>query len=75
MDSTRSAEKVDVYVSVDGQEFTHVAEIWNDISVKNSDLLFRNFDTVCNQEARYVRYQARRAVKTGWLFIDEIVIN
>ena len=68
-------EKVDVYVSVDGQEFTHVAEIWNDISVKNSDLLFRNFDTVCNQEARYVRYQARRAVKTGWLFIDEIVIN
>lgn len=68
-------EKVDVYVSVDGQEFTHVAEIWNDISVKNSDLLFRNFDTVCNQEARYVRYQAKRAVKTGWLFIDEIVIN
>ncbi len=39
-------EKVDIYVSEDGKDFKHIAQIWNDVSVKASDLLFKSFDTM-----------------------------
>jgi len=67
--------KVDVYVSEDGVDFVHVAEIWNDVSVDNEDLLFRSFDTICNVDARYVRYHAARSIMRGFLFLDEIIVN
>ena len=67
--------KVDIYVSEDGKSFTHVAEVWNDVSVSNEDLLFKSFDTICDVDARYVRYHAGRSTMRGFLFLDEIVVN
>lgn len=67
--------KVDIYLSIDGEDFVRVAEVWNDVSVNDENLVFRSFDTVCNAEARYVRYHAARSHKRGFLFLDEIVVN
>lgn len=68
-------EKVDILVSEDGVDYTLVNTIWNDVSVKNPDLLFRSFDTILNAEVRYVRFHAYRSTMRGWLFLDEIVVN
>ena len=68
-------EKVDIYVSEDGKDFKHIAQVWNDVSVKASDLLFKSFDTICNEKARYVRYHAFRSPMRGFIFLDEIVVN
>ena len=68
-------QKVDIYVSADGESFEHVAEVWNDVSVNIPDLLFRSFDTICDIRARYVRYHAKRSTMRGFLFLDEIVVN
>lgn len=69
-------EKAEIYVSEDGTQWRSIAQIWNDVSVKCPDLLFRNFDTVCDENARYVRYTATQSgVPGGWLFVDEVVIN
>ncbi len=69
-------EKVEIYVSRDGAEFGLISEIWNDVSVKCPDLLFRSFDTLCDIETRYIRYVARQGgVPGGWLFLDEIIVN
>ena len=54
-------EKVDVWVSEEGLDFTLVATIWNDISTSNQDLLFKSFDVVCDTKARYVRSHAYRS--------------
>ena len=68
-------QKVDIYVSADGDYFELVAEVWNDVSVNIPDLLFRSFDTICDVRARYVRYHAKRSTMRGFLFLDEIVVN
>lgn len=68
-------QKVDIYVSEDGSGFVHIAEVWNDVSTSNPDLLFRSFDTICEVNARYVRYHAKRSTARGFLFLDEIVVN
>lgn len=68
-------EKVDVWVSENGSDFTQVTTIWNDVSTRNPDLLFRSFDVVCDVKARYVRYHAYRSTMRGFLFLDEVVIN
>ena len=69
-------KKADIYVSEDGKDFVHLAEVWNDVSLRTEDLVFRSFDTVCDMKARYVRYTASRNDEIGgWLFIDEIVVN
>ena len=68
-------EKVDVWVSEEGLDFTLVATIWNDISTSNQDLLFKSFDVVCDTKARYVRYHAYRSTMRGFLFLDEVVVN
>ena len=67
--------KADVYVSENGVDYVHVAEIWNETPATDPNLLFRSFDTVCDVNARYVRYHAARSTMRGWLFLDEIVIN
>ena len=67
--------KVDVLVSEDGVDFTLVRTIWNDVSTSVPDLLFKSFDTICDTEARYVRYHAYRSTKRGFLFLDEVVVN
>lgn len=69
-------EKAEIFVSEDGKEFRSIAQVWNDVSVKCPDLLFRSFDTVCDEHARYIRYTAKQSgVAGGWLFVDEIVVN
>ena len=68
-------QKVDIYVSADGESFELVAEVWNDVSVNIPDLLFRSFDAICDVRARYVRYHAKRSTMRGFLFLDEIVVN
>ena len=68
-------QKVDIYVSSDGENFERVAEVWNDVSVNIPDLMFRSFDTICDVRTRYVRYHAKRSTMRGFLFLDEIVIN
>ena len=67
--------KVDIYVSEDGENFTLLTTVWNDIHVTAEELLFKDFSTICNTQARYVRYYAHRSTKRGWLFLDEIVVN
>ena len=68
-------EKVDVWVSENGSDFTQVTTIWNDVSTRNPDLLFKSFDVVCDMKARYVRYHAYRSTMRGFLFLDEVVVN
>jgi hexosaminidase len=68
-------EKVDVWVSENGVDYTLVSTIWNDVSTSNPDLLFKSFDVVCNCSARYVRYHAYRSPMRGFLFLDEVVVN
>lgn len=68
-------EKVEISVSSDGVEFQQVALVWNDISVSSEELLFKSFDTICDVQARYVRYKAARSTMRGFLFLDEIIVN
>ena len=69
-------ERVEIYTSDDGEEFTLLSVCWNDVPDSTGDLLFKEFSTVCATSARYVRYKAyRNPGKRGWLFIDEIVVN
>lgn len=67
--------KVDILVSEDGEDFRLAATVWNDVSVKVPDLIFRSFDTILDEEVRYVRYHAFRSTMRGFLFLDEIVVN
>ena len=68
-------EKVNISVSEDGVEFTKVRTIWNDVSSTAEELLFKNFDTICNHRARFVRFHAVRSPNRGFMFLDEIFVN
>ena len=67
--------KVDILVSEDGEDFTHVATIENDVPTSTEELTFRTFETSCDLKARYVRYHAYRSTMRGFLFLDEVVVN
>ena len=67
--------KVEVLVSEDGEDFTHVATIENDVPTSTEELTFRTFETSCDLKARYVRYHAYRSTMRGFLFLDEVVVN
>ncbi len=67
--------KVDILVSEDGEDFRLVTTVWNDVSVNAPELLFRSFDTIMDEDVRYVRYHACRSTMRGFLFLDEIVVN
>lgn len=68
-------ERVMIYTSEDGKDFTQIAEIWNDIPTTDSNLLFRSFDTICDVQARYIRFYAVRSKMRGFVFLDEIIVN
>jgi hexosaminidase len=68
-------EKVEIQVSSDGENFIQVAEVWSDVSVNLEELLFKSFDTICNVQARYIRYRAARSTMRGFLFLDEVIVN
>ena len=67
--------KVDILVSEDGENFKLVQTVWNDVATSQEELSFKEFHTICNEKARYVRYHAYRSTMRGFLFLDEIVIN
>ncbi|MGN1232194.1 MAG: family 20 glycosylhydrolase [Candidatus Cryptobacteroides sp.] len=69
-------ERAEISISNDGENFHSIGECFNDVPTSDSNLLFKDFNVICNEYARYVRYKAFRnpAVK-AWLFVDEIVIN
>ena len=67
--------EVEILVSEDGEDFTLVATIENDVPTSEEALIFRTFETSCDLNARYVRYHAYRSTMRGFLFLDEIVVN
>ncbi|MBQ3250141.1 MAG: family 20 glycosylhydrolase [Bacteroidales bacterium] len=67
--------KVDILVSEDGEDFTYVATIENDVPTSAEELTFRTFETSCDLNARYIRYHAYRSTMRGFLFLDEVVVN
>ena len=67
--------KVDILVSEDGVNFELVQTVWNDVSTSQEELSFKEFHTICDKQARYVRYHAYRSTMRGFLFLDEIVVN
>ena len=69
-------ERVEISVSDDGRNFTPAGQCFNDIPVSDPNLIFRDFNVICNEKARYVRYMAfRNPAVSAWLFVDEIVVN
>lgn len=69
-------QKVSVYLSEDGENFTLAGEAWCDIPDNAPELLFKQYSVICNAEARYVRFHAVRNQRPGcWLFTDEVVVN
>lgn len=67
--------KVDILVSADGVNFDLVRTVWNDVPTSQEELSFKEFHTICNVQARYVRYHAYRSTMRGFLFLDEVVVN
>ena len=67
--------KVDILVSDDGVNFDLIQTVWNDVSTSQEELSFKEFHTICDRQARYVRYHAYRSTMRGFLFLDEIVVN
>ena len=67
-------QKVEVSLSVDGKTFTPAGTAWCDIPDDVPKLLLKEYGTVCQGEARYVRVHAVKNPRPGaWLFTDEIV--
>ena len=68
--------KMEVYVSEDGVDFSHVGTVYQDISEKHNFIFFKQYSVICDLKARYVRIHAQRAARPGaCLFLDELVVN
>lgn len=69
-------EKVEVFLSEDGEHYALVRTVWDDIPSDDPNLLFKLYSAVCSGTARYVRLHAVRNGRPGsWLFTDEIIVN
>ena len=64
-----------VLLSSDGKNFQLACAAYNDISDKDSRLLFKRFDVKLEkpQQARYVQVKATNPER-GYLFTDEIIV-
>ena len=67
--------KVDIYVSEDGVNFELLQTVWNDVPTSQEELSFKEFHTICDVQARHIRYHAYRSTMRGFLFLDEVVVN
>ena len=68
--------EVEIYGSEDGERFTLLATVHNDVPPACPYLLFKTFAYMGETRARYVRYVARSGgIPGGWLFVDEIVVQ
>lgn len=69
-------ECVTISVSTDGTTFTDVDTVWCDVDATYPKILFKEYGTAVDTEARYVRVRAKANPRPGaWLFTDEIVVN
>lgn len=69
-------QKMEVYISEDGEDFRLLGTAYQDISDKQNFIFFKQYSVICNEKARYVRIYAQRATRPGaCLFIDELVVN
>ncbi|MBK7107032.1 MAG: chitobiase/beta-hexosaminidase C-terminal domain-containing protein [Ignavibacteriae bacterium] len=79
-------EYVEISLSEDGQNFTELKKIVNDIPQKNPDIITKDFTAKFeNLNARYIKVKAKNIGKCPvwhpgvggktWLFIDEIIVN
>jgi hexosaminidase len=79
-------QEVSFEVSDDGEHFTEVAKVLNDVSLQNQSSVIRDFTAnFPEQKARYVRVTAKKldALPKGhpgegqpaWIFSDEIIVN
>ncbi|MDP4189909.1 MAG: family 20 glycosylhydrolase, partial [Bacteroidota bacterium] len=78
--------KVEISVSTDNINFTDAKTIINDIPLKNSEILLKDFQADYNNvSARYIKVKATTIKKcpswhpgfgsNAWMFIDEIVVE
>ena len=70
--------RVEIELSIDGKNFTHVASIEHDAaSTQNADgATIKEFSqTFTPQDARFVRLRAVNSGKNTWIFADEILIQ
>lgn len=68
--------EAEIYGSEDGERFTLLATVHNDVPPACPYLLFKTFAYTGETRARYVRYVARSGgIPGGWLFVDEIVVR
>ena len=65
---------VEIAVSEDGQNYTKIADIEHEVVVDELPS-FKSFGWQGEVRARYIRYKAHRSAYSGFLFIDEIVVN
>lgn len=70
-------ERVEVYLSDDGVNFTKAAEAYSELPADTAEMSYVTLPCVLDAEARYVRFKAfrRRMPFHDWLFTDEIVVN
>jgi hexosaminidase len=73
-------------ISVDGEQFTEVARLLNDVSLQNQASVIKDFTaSFPERKARFVRVTAKKidALPKGhpgqgqpaWIFADEIIVN
>lgn len=68
--------EAEIYGSEDGERFTLLATVHNDVPPACPYLLFKTFAYTGETRTRYVRYVARSGgIPGGWLFVDEIVVQ
>ncbi len=69
-------KQVQISASTDGENYTLLATLDNDVSPDIDTLEFKTFGWEGDTTARYIRYQAStNGIAGGWLFTDEIVIK
>ena len=65
---------VEILISEDGQEYSKIADIEHEVIIDELPS-FKSFGWQGSAEARYIRYKAHRSKYTGFLFVDEIVVQ
>jgi hexosaminidase len=79
-------EKVDVEISTEGNQYTKIAEIQNDVPATETTTRMKNFTASFSAvPAQYIRITAKKidgcppghpgAGKPGWIFADEIEVH
>ena len=78
-------EKVDFYVSMDGKDFQFAGTVNNDVDIKQTGTILKNFSLDFTTKARYIKVIGKNigtcpdwhkgAGNKAWVFADEIVIH